>query len=115
MVIIKNLRSHTMDEHLWLIRRHMGLTQVEMAKQWDVSPKTYYRIENGLAEWSHPGTPLARPYRDGELCALARRRHGKTLVQTAADLGISHSTLLARERVSDPRLVTAWRGFGYRF
>jgi hypothetical protein len=51
----------------------------------------------------------------GDLCLRARDNSGEALRAVAADIGVSHVTLLAWERRSDPRLVAYWRGRGYLF
>jgi DNA-binding XRE family transcriptional regulator len=112
--INKNLHIRTDDEHLWLARRVRGLTQEEMAHNCKVPYKTYFRCEKGQATWPKALPPLTK-VQPGDLCALARRRHGLTLLKTAVTVGCSHATLLAREQASDPDLVTSWRQLGYVF
>lgn len=109
-----DLGNRTIAERAWLLRARRGTSQEEMAEKLGVALKTYQRVEQGHAPWSFEYQPRIKPTA-GELCALARRRHGLGLRRTAGLLGCTHVTLLARERRSDPALMDAWRGMGYVF
>jgi len=113
---VKNLRKRTDGERLWLYRRVNDLTQEEASALFAIPKTTYYRVEIGAAKWPLDfKVPGVNHYTLGDLCALARRRHGKGLHGTADLMGCTHVTLLARENKSDPDLVKAWRRLGYRF
>lgn len=109
-----NLNKLSHGEAYWLWRRRHGKTQAQMGEFLGVCEKLYWQIENDqvrrgvVARYPTPKPP--------ELCALARRRDGRTLRELAAAMGLgSHVTFLACEREADPRLVKAWKGLGYRF
>jgi len=51
----------------------------------------------------------------GELCFIARRRSGVTLIELERELGVSRPTLHAMERAGDPRVVATWEAWGYIF
>lgn len=112
----KNLKKWTYGERLWLTRRAVGETQKVFAKRFGVSEKRYLAAENDR----QPLGGDARPLPDlsptpGDLCALARRRHKRSLRATARMLKLSHVGLLTRERRSDERLAQAWTALGYIF
>lgn len=111
-MIDRDLRRPTPAERLWLWRRTTSLTQADAAARLGVPLRRYQRAEAGENSVQVPrGAP--RPTL-GDLCALARRRSRLGLRAAAARLGISHVTLLAWERGSDPRLVEGWRVLGFR-
>jgi DNA-binding XRE family transcriptional regulator len=112
--VSKNLKRWTTGEHFWLARMDDGITQAEAARLEGISEKRYGLIETDRTE-PNSGRPLPRPYTVGQLCALARRRHGLSLRATAKLMGVSHVTILLWERDSEPRLAAGWRHLGYRF
>lgn len=109
-----DLNDLSRGEAYWLWRRRRGKTQAQMGEFLGMCEKTYWLVENDLLERGavtyYPTPKLP------ELCALARRRDGRTLRELGPALGLgSHVTLLGLERAADPRLVKAWKGLGYRF
>lgn len=106
------LAWRTRGEQLWLWRRRFKLTQASAARSLLISEYIYHESENDRS-----GKAPARSIRPtpGELCALARRRHGLGLLGTARLLGLTHVTMLARERRCDPSLITSWQKLGYEF
>ncbi len=110
---LKNLSKQTVGERFWLDRRRLGKTQAEVAERLDMSEKRYNQLENDKGEYEFAPPPGRTEL--GALCALARRRSGKSLRATAAIFGISHTELLNREREDDARLAKAWKALGYRF
>jgi transcriptional regulator with XRE-family HTH domain len=86
-------------------------TQAQRARKMKISERRYNRIERGLEE----GPTTESEATMGDLCALARRRHGLDLRATAALFGVTHVTLLGWERAGEPRLVAGWKRLGYRF
>lgn len=115
LTINHDLRKRSNGEKLWFWRRQKGLTQAEAGVIHSISEKRYCAIENDreederLVPW--PDVPTS----EGDLCALARRRERIGLWEAGRLAGISHVTLLAWERASDPRLRKMWEGRGYRF
>jgi transcriptional regulator with XRE-family HTH domain len=107
----KDLRKWTKGEQLWLWRRAGEYTQEEAARRLKIGERHYWEAENDLV--SRATVALEGEPGLGDLCALARRRHGLLLRATAQMMGVSHVTLLAWERVGDPRLVNAWKNKGY--
>ena len=117
-----NLLTWTTGERLWLIRRSLGLTQKAMGKRLGVCERTYWAAERDLGPTGKLVRAVGPKSLDkapnpslGALCALARRRWRRSLAETADLFDISHVTLLLWEHESEPRLRTAWEGFGYRF
>ena len=117
----KNLKQWTPGEWYWLDRWMRRETQAQAAKRWRNSERWYGLIETDRHHDvvvriipSNNMLPLLKPPL-GCLCALARRRHDLGLQKTARLLGTSHVTLLAWERSSDPRLISAWKRLGYSF
>lgn len=110
----KDLTALSPGERWWVLRRQLGQTQEQLARSLDMSEKMYNLIERDRAVFHLDKRPK-RKARPGDLCALARRRHGLDLWSTAARFGISHTELLTRERESDPRLVSSWASLGYVF
>lgn len=108
----KNLGERTYGEQLWLWRRQKRYTQAEAAKTLGVSEYAYNRSETDRDEAMWASRIVIKPS-PGDLCALARRRHGLCLRTTAADLGLTPPTLLKRERLSKPSLIAAWQRLGY--
>lgn len=106
-----NLQLIGYGEFFWLARYRNGSTQAEVAKKRKMNLKAYQNLEYCL----EPKSTIHNKFKEGELCALARRRHGMPLRATATLLGLSHVTLLLWERESDPRLATKWRKLGFRF
>lgn len=51
----------------------------------------------------------------GDYCALARRRSGMGLRETAAAAAVSRQTVLNWEDRGDEKMVQFWRDKGYRF
>ena len=51
----------------------------------------------------------------GELCRLARRREGATLLATASALRLTTVAYLRAEAGGDPRVIAWWHVAGYRF
>jgi len=110
----RNLTKQSTGERFWLDRRRLSRTQAQEAKRLDVSERRYNHIENDKVEYEFV-PPLATTEL-GALCALARRRDGRSLRRLATMLKAgSHVTLLAWEESGDPRLVKAWKAKGYRF
>jgi len=109
----KHLGKRTNGEAAWLHRMRHNKTQAEMAAELGMSERNYRRFESG--EIDVPHDPICYRPTLGELCALARRRHGLGLRATARAVGCAHVTLLAKEDRSDADLVAYWRGHGYRF
>jgi DNA-binding XRE family transcriptional regulator len=109
----KKLRKWSPGERLWLWRRQLGITQETAAAMLGLTTKKYWEMELDLTRYV---TKLPSLYKmaPGDLCALARRRHGLGLRDTAKLFGISHTELLRRERHSDPRLIREWERHGYR-
>jgi hypothetical protein len=83
-----------------------------MAKRYGVSERIYWEIENDIRP---SDLKLPSGHANDNLYALARRRHGLTLRETGALLGMSHVTLLLHEAAKNPALQAAWRRLGYRF
>ncbi len=110
-----NLRKRSFGEHMWLWRRQKGITQAEAGALHFISEKRYCAAENdrGGEEKFVPWPDVT--VSEGDLCALARRREGIGLWEAGRLAGVSHVTLLAWERGSDPRLKKMWEGRGYRF
>jgi hypothetical protein len=94
-------------------RRAHGLTQEEAASHFGVHRKKYWKIEAGRLT-ANPLPPILN-WAKGDLCALARLRHGKRFRETASMIGISHVTLSAWEKTGDKRLIKFWKSMGYRF
>lgn len=114
MAHAKDLTGLSPGERWWVRRRRLGLTQERMAHSLSLSEKMYNLIERDRATFHLERSPRMKA-KPGELCALARRRHGLDLWSTAAAFGISHTELLTREREHDPRLVSSWASLGYLF
>lgn len=89
------------------------MTQREAAARFGVHEKKYWKIEAGIL-LAEPAPPQLK-WSMGDLCALARRRHGKSFRKTAQEIGISHVTLAAWEAKGDDRLVRHWKAMGYLF
>jgi len=111
----KNLKQWTPGEYFWLDRWARQETQAQAAKRWRVSENHYLFVETDREVMGGDKIYPKLTPSPGCLCALARRRHGLGLQKTARLLGTSHVTLLAWERSSDPRLVSAWKRLGYSF
>lgn len=107
----KNLQFIAYGEFFWLARYREGKTQAQTAKKKKMSLKAYQKLEYYLI----PKSPLHSKFKNGEMCALARRRHGMPLRDTATLLGLSHVTLLKMERENDPKLVVKWKRLGFKF
>lgn len=113
-----DLRRRTNGEELWLYRRAQAranggqVTQADAARVMGVCEKQYWKAERDLVELKAPvrTTPTL-----GDLCALARRRHGKGLAATARKFRVSAPTLLGQEKAGHPALVRAWEAIGYVF
>lgn len=111
-----DLTRWTTGEALWIQRRLLGETQEIAAMRCGMCEKQYWKAENDLLPLIKIGGRRARRYGDGDLCALARRRDGRSLRELATVLEAgSKVTLLAWEAASDERLVRAWAAQGYRF
>jgi DNA-binding XRE family transcriptional regulator len=109
----KNLRKRTVGERFWLIRTHERQTQAQVAKAIGISERLYNHIERNIVASRPPGAAF-KPS-PGLLCALARRRDGRSLRSVAKALGISHVTLLVWEKTDCPELVKMWKRRGYEF
>lgn len=114
-----DLNVRTRGEELWLWRRSRGLTAATGAERVGVGRTTMWKMEADQmsAPIQHPRWGLARVRRP-PLClllALARRRAGLGLYRTAKRAGISHVSLLERERSGSPELVTFWKDWGFSF
>lgn len=106
------LNVRTPGEELWIWRRAMGFDQAQAGQYFYISEDAYWRAESDIGKKLDP-EPVEPTL--GDLCALARRRHGLTMHATARLLGMSHVTLAKRERAGCRELVKAWKGLGYRF
>lgn len=115
-MINKNLRERTPGEDLWLWRKHCGLSQARAAAKLGVGRTTYwtYETDQQLGPERPPTYRLSHAA-PADLLRLARRRNGRTLLETARRVGCSHVTLLAREAAGDPALVAWWESRGYSF
>lgn len=115
----KNLKKRTIGEDLWLIRQSRGLKQGEMAAEYGVCETNYTRME---LDKMLP-TEAICPDKDAMmkiatlplLLALARRRARWTLLYAAKRIGMSHVTLLLRERSGDAGLKAWWNKEGWKF
>ena len=101
----------TSGERLWLWRKRAGLTQIQAARMIRVGRNHYREME--LDREPAPFRPLDTTTE--LVLALARRRLGKGLRETARLVGVSHRTLLLWEKEADPRLVGFWKAKGLRF
>lgn len=116
----KNLKNWTPGEKLWMRRRMMSArqdkpyTQREAAGLYGVGFKKYKAAELDACTIDE-GMLREITHGLGDLCALARRRHGLGLRETASLFGCTHVTLLAQEGRHDPELAKGWRRLGYRF
>lgn len=108
-----DLRELSYSERLWLWRRRRGLTQMKASGLRGVGVVTYWREERAARPVSG-FVPRVMP-RTGDLCALARRRSGMSLLAASRGIGVSHPTLLKREKIGDPRLCLFWENKGFLF
>lgn len=88
----------TNGEGWWLLRRRLGITQVEFGAGNGISEETLRRYERDEGEVPSPGTCAAwSPLTPGEYCAIARRRLGLDLPAMARRLKVSRQTLIKIE------------------
>jgi transposase len=92
------MRKLTGGERLWVWMRRVGMRTEDAARYWGVR-------EEVVTDWLKDRAPLPVPLpvavrvlRDGERLALWRRREGITLREAARRAGVSHVTLIRRER-----------------
>lgn len=52
---------------------------------------------------------------DGERCLLARRRSGLSLTVICQRIGVSRPKFHELEKTGDPKVITFWRRYGFRF
>lgn len=110
----RDLGRRTRGEELWLWRRRKGLTQEKTRARFGASEYAMAMAEKADAPTLPPRCRLREPTW-GELCALARRRHGLGLDETARRHGCSRVTLLSREKRGAAGLVLWWQDMGYKF
>ena len=51
----------------------------------------------------------------GERCLLARRRSGALLTEICHNIGVSRPKFHELEKIGDPRVISYWRSYGFRF
>lgn len=130
-----DLTTRTPSEELWLWRRRQvspsgrqrgrigsGMSQTEAAQVLSIPSQRYHDAETArlperdiramLAELNNGEQPPPTP---SELCALARRRSGMTLVYCYTVLKLSKVTFLERERAGDVGVVSHWKSVGFTF
>lgn len=127
--LARDLNRRTPGEELWLWRRRQlsasprrttgrpgsGMSQAEAAAHLGVPVTKYHDAETDKAPEREVRLLLAlagaetgsEPSR-GELCALARRRSGMTLLVAAQSVDVSRVTYLELERSGAPDVVDLW-------
>ena len=96
----------TKGEHLFLQRRRLGLTQVEMAEYKSFTHWSYVKKEESKKKETGKLIRLT-PF---ETCLLYRRRTGFTQAQVAAEMGITRKAVNKMERGIIPcdELIWYW-------
>ena len=103
----------TRGERLFIHRRRLNNSQVQQAKEFNVSPFVYGLVERD-AEVSCPAEISAgvavRELTDAERCVLLRRRLGRGAAWVANELGCSRMWLrnMEQDKVANDRLVSYW-------
>jgi DNA-binding transcriptional regulator YiaG len=87
----------TLPETIWLTRRRLGLTQVAFAARLGATVHEVYDWERGAKVPDHLAWPVVVPT-PLEWAVVLRRRSGLGLKEVARRMGVSHVTLLKRER-----------------
>ena len=108
---MKDLTVRTPGEELWCRRRAAGLTTAQAAALLGVGRRKLCQLQRATDPLKTALPPPGMP----QLLALARRRQGWTLRQTAERLKISHVTLLRREAKADPDIIAFWVKRGFTF
>ncbi len=114
--LCRDLGKRTPGEELWCRRRWTGLTGLQAAEVLGVGRTALWLAEQdaGTAE-AYLLRMRHAVIRLPQLLALARRRQGWGLLGTAKRVGVSHTTLLIREKAGDPGLMEFWVGEGFTF
>lgn len=89
----------TKGERLWLWGRRLGKSREQVALIYGVPPATISRWMLWAEDDGEiPEVALADPIRGWEMMAVARRRMKISITALAAEQGISHVTLIKREK-----------------
>ena len=90
----------TKGERLWIWGRRWGKRREDLAAIYSVSGATISTWFKGFAhnDSEVPEVALKEPIQKWEMMAVARRRMGISITALAAQQGISHVTLIRRER-----------------
>lgn len=86
-------------ERLWIWGRRLGKSREALARIYGVPAATitkWFRFTEDDAEI--PEVALQEPIHNWEMMAVARRRKGISITALAAEQGISHVTLIRREK-----------------
>lgn len=86
-------------ERLWIWGRRLGKSREDLATIYDVEPAQitqWFRFTEDDA--GIPEVALKEPIHGWEMMAVARRRMGVTIDDLAEQQGISHVTLIRREK-----------------
>ena len=113
----RDLCVRTSGEELWVLRRASGLTGLQAATFFGIGRTALWEAEahgKGAEAMARPRF-WARPPGLPQLLALARRRQGWGLAETARRCKISHMTLLKREKAGCPILKAFWENRGFTF
>jgi hypothetical protein len=107
MLLLSDL---TRAEKLYLRRRRLGLTQVEMSVDHGVSLNEYRAMEADLPGVRVPYAPLGT-LTDQETYVILRQRSGLSKPEVAEDIGVSPYWLRQMESGAAPikRLEEYWR------
>lgn len=110
----KDLTDLDQGGRLWLWRRHEGLTGHRAAAALGMGRNAYWEAEDGRRALEFPVPSIGKPPLP-LLLQLARKRSGLGLAGTASRLGITHPTLLKRERAGDGEIRSFWEKRGFTF
>ncbi len=107
----------TNGEYLWLWMRRLDHTRASAAKLFGVPPKTitaWTRDRPAPGGATAPAMEVAQIW-DHECISIARRRRGWSLREAARRMGMSHVTLINRERGGGEvgALIAWWEGEGW--
>lgn len=88
----------TKGERLWLWGRRWGKDNAGIGETYGASAKVVSHWLHTLDDEDVPEVALKEPIQKWELIAIARRRQGWSIREMARRLGVSHVTLINRER-----------------
>jgi len=96
-------------------RRGSAFSIDAMAFELRIGRKRYLDMENDRVPVNGLVQLRSKDVELGELCHLARRRSGLTVIEICDDLAVSAPKFYELEAAGDPVIVGYWHDLGFRF